>query len=138
MSLPIPPPDKGTPPDNPGGNWYTVTGEQAEMEIAAFGGMSAKLAETVERINAKLTETAEMQRRLTFVPRVDMRGITCQARRPVGRPRERREQRHTARSTSSGDSGDPESEPPRRRGELRHISLPLSAELNRLRAPGGA
>jgi hypothetical protein len=70
----------------------------------------------------------------------------------VLRPRARVRQSHRARpghrragatsSTSSQDpSSDSDSEPPRRRGELRHVSEPLADELTRiaarLRARGG-
>ena len=41
----------------------------------------------------------------------------------------------TRSSARSGDSGDPDSEPPRRRGELRHVSLALDAFLREI---GGA
>jgi len=67
------------------------------------------------------------------------------ARRPrlvgIVRPREREHQPRATRrtasssSTSSSDPGDPEHEPPRRSGELRHISHALAAFLEQL---GGA
>jgi hypothetical protein len=61
---------------------------------------------------------------------------------PRHRARERRPgstRRGAASSTSSGvDPGDDsDSEPPRRRGQLRHISLPLAAEMRRLAARMG-
>jgi hypothetical protein len=125
VSPPVPAPDQGSTPDNPGVNWCTIPADQVAAVSAAFdaAGMSPALTSKVKRVFGPPT------RRLTLVSR--NRG----ARRVDRRPRERREQRHTARSTSSGDSGDPDSEPPRLRGrDLRHVSLALTAELYRLAA----
>ena len=118
MSLPI------CPPEEPGTkNWATVSADQTESVIAAFdAGMSDKRAKTTKRVLARLAAMradasnvcepqrsdatrTKARRRLTLVWRVDMRGISCPAPRLATRPRERREQRHTARTTSSGDSG---------------------------------
>jgi hypothetical protein len=67
-------------------------------------------------------------------------------RNRVLRPRARVRQSHrrtgaSSRTASPDPGSDPDSEPPRRGGNLRHISEPLADELNRiaarLRARGG-
>lgn len=114
-------PPTGPPGETGSANWST----DADI-VRAFGaaidpgGMSADLTVKVKRIfrtterevdpPAASPERIENPtidpRRLTLVPRVDMRGIDHRSRRVDRRPRERRQQRHAARSTSSADSPD--------------------------------